>query len=374
MNIKTFVAKIEGMGIDFYTGVPDSQLKALCDYLYLKYGANSNKHIVAANEGAAVGLAAGCYLSTGKPALVYLQNSGIGNAINPIASLLNEKVYDIPCLFVIGWRGEPGVKDEPQHIYQGEITLPLLEVMGINYFTISSDTTDEEYSQYIVEIDSLLKEKKSVAFVVKKDSLVLADKVKYSNEFSITREEAIRQIVTKTSSDHVFVSTTGKASRELFEIREELSQSHENDFLTVGSMGHASMIALGIAINKPERTIWCIDGDGAMVMHMGSALVESKCQCENLIHVVINNGAHESVGGMPVATGATDFCKIAYALGFSHCFSADSIETLDKILDEIMRLKGTRFLEIKTSIFSRKDLGRPTSSPKENKSIFMERL
>ncbi len=240
-------------------------------------------------------LAAGYYLSTGNIPCVYLQNSGIGNIINPVASLLNDRVYGIPCIFIIGWRGEPGTKDEPQHSFQGQVTLKLLEVMDIAYMVIDKATTERDLADKLVEFKTLLDSGKSVAFVVKKGALFYDEKVEYKNENTTRREDIIRRI-TDIAGDDIIVSTTGKTSRELFEIREQKGKSHKYDFLTVGSMGHSSSIALGIALNKPNTRVWCIDGDGAALMHMGSMAVIAAKSPKNYIHVVINNCAHESVG------------------------------------------------------------------------------
>lgn len=249
---------VEMIGSDFYTGVPDSQLKALCDYLMDRYGIDPKHHIIAANEGNCTALAAGYHLATGKVPVVYLQNSGEGNIINPAASLLNDKVYAIPVVFIVGWRGEPGIHDEPQHIYQGEVTVRLLEDMGIASFVIGKETTEEELEAKMNEFRADLAAGKDVAFVIRKGALTDAPKVEYKNDNHMVREEIIRHIV-KVSSEDPIVSTTGKASRELFEIRAANGQSHKYDFLTVGSMGHSSSIALGVAINKPGQRIWCID-------------------------------------------------------------------------------------------------------------------
>ena len=272
MDAKVFLEGIKSLGTGRYYGVPDSQLGAFCDLLYTEYGVGG-EHIVAANEGGAVGLAAGHYLATRKPALVYMQNSGIGNAVNPITSLLNGAVYAIPCIFVIGWRGEPGTKDEPQHVFQGEVTLPLLETLGVSSYVMSKETSEEEFSEYLRQAAADVQQERSCAFVIRKGALSAQSKAEYPNSNTMPRETAIRIIAENADMEDVFVSTTGKASRELFEIREAQGEGHSRDFLTVGSMGHASMIALGIAMEKPETRVWCIDGDGAMVMHLGNALV-----------------------------------------------------------------------------------------------------
>ena len=235
------------LGADFFVGVPDSQLRALCDALMERYG-NHAPHIIAANEGTAAGIAAGHYLATGRSPLVYLQNSGEGNIVNALASLLHEKAYAIPLIFVIGWRGEPGVKDEPQHAYQGEVTLPLLELLQVEHFVLAKETRGEDVRAAMERFRSSLEAGRSVAFVVRKGALAHDTKVSYKNGYALRREEAIRTILDAADESDVFVSTTGKASRELFELREERGEGHERDFLTIGSMGHSSSIALGIAL------------------------------------------------------------------------------------------------------------------------------
>ncbi len=370
MKVEEF---IDTLGVDFFTGVPDSQLKALCDYLMDRYGIDSAHHIIGANEGNCVAIAAGYQLATGKVPVVYMQNSGEGNIINPLASLLNEKVYAIPEIFVIGWRGEPGVKDEPQHIYQGEVTLKLLESMGVPYFVMDKETSREQLAAKMTEFSALLSQGKDVAFVIRKGALSYNASIEYKNGNLMKREEIIRHIVQVSREDPI-VSTTGKASRELFEIRESLSQGHGHDFLTVGSMGHSSSIALGIAINKPERKIWCIDGDGAALMHLGALSVIGNCKPQNLIHIVINNGAHESVGGMPTVASSLNLKDVALACGYPRAVYVSDFAELDRELVLAKAGKGLTFIEVKCAIGARADLGRPTSSPLENKLSFMDSL
>ncbi len=364
---------VEIIGADFYTGVPDSQLKVLCDYLMDRYGIDSKHHIIAANEGNCTALAAGYYLATGKVPVVYMQNSGEGNIINPVASLLNDRVYAIPVVFLVGWRGEPGIHDEPQHIFQGEVTIKLLEDMDISTFIIGKETTDDEVAKAMNEFQKLLAEGKDVAFVIRKDALTNAPKVDYKNNNTMMREEIIQHIVRKSGKDPI-ISTTGKASRELFETRVANGQNHECDFLTVGSMGHSSSIALGVAINKPGTRIWCIDGDGGVLMHMGAMAVIGSYQPKNLIHVVINNGAHETVGGMPTVAGAIDFTALAKSCGYPNVVCVDNFDDLDKELEEAKRRNELSLIEVKCSIGARGDLGRPTIAALKNKQNFMKYL
>lgn len=364
---------VETIGSEFYTGVPDSQLKALCNYLMDRYGIDPKHHVIAANEGNCTALAAGYHLATGKYPVVYMQNSGEGNIINPVASLLNDKVYAIPVIFIVGWRGEPGIHDEPQHIYQGEVTVKLLDDMGIESFIIGKETTDEEVASAMEHFRDVLASGKDVAFVIRKGALTDAPKVEYKNDNTMVREEIIQHIV-KASGEDPIVSTTGKASRELFETRVANGQSHKYDFLTVGSMGHSSSIALGVAINKPDTRVWCVDGDGAVLMHMGSMAVLGANKPKNLIHVVINNGAHETVGGMPTVAAEIDLVAIAKACGYPYAVCVDNFEELDKELEAAKARNELSLIEVKCSIGAREDLGRPTTTALENKENFMEYL
>ena len=370
MKVESF-AKI--IGADFYTGVPDSQLKALCNYLIDTYGIDRKHHIIAANEGNCTAIAAGYHLATGKIPAVYMQNSGEGNIINPVASLLNDKVYAIPMIFIVGWRGEPGVHDEPQHIYQGEVTVRLLDDMDIKTFIISKETTESELTKVMADFRKVLEIGKQVAIVVRKGALSDSPEVSYKNNNKMMREEIIQHIVNATGEDPI-VSTTGKTSRELFETRFAKGQSHKYDFLTVGSMGHTSSIALGIALNKPDQRIWCVDGDGSVLMHMGSMAVIGAIKPNNMIHVVINNGAHDTVGGMPTVATQIDFVSIAKACGYQKAVCVDNYSDLDKELEAAKNINKLSLIEVKCSIGARENLGRPTTSALENKQNFMEYL
>ena len=361
-------------GIDFYTGVPDSFLKGLCDELFARFGTDSPHHIVAHNEGGAIGLCAGHYLATGKPALCYMQNSGLGNSVNPLTSLTDPQVYSVPCLLVIGWRGEPGVKDEPQHIKQGAITLSLLDLLGIPYKVLSPDTSAENFHAAFSCLADTLQYGRPAALVVRKGSLSSNLHPVHVNDASLTREKAAKIILQAAGKDDCFVSTTGKLSREVFEIRETRKEDHSRDFLTVGSMGHSSSIALGIAINKPGQRIWCIDGDGAVLMHMGAMAVIGANRPKNLVHIVINNGAHETVGGMPTVAGELDLVEIAKACGYPKATRVASFEELDQALEDARDYGDLSLIEVLCSIGAREDLGRPTTTALENKKGFMDYL
>ena len=360
-------------GFDFFVGVPDSQLRPLCYWLMSTYGVDPKHHIVAANEGNCVAIAAGYHLATGKTPVVYMQNSGEGNVVNPVASLLDDKVYGIPCVFIIGWRGEPEVHDEPQHVFQGEITLKLLETLGIEYYVIDKDTKAESVKEQLKKWKPLLESGKQVAFVVKKGALEYDAQIKYANAYALNREEVIRRVV-KISKEAPIVSTTGKASRELFEIREANGQDHRYDFLTVGSMGHSSSIALGVAINQPQKKIWCIDGDGAVLMHMGAMAVIGTVCPNNFVHIIINNEAHETVGGMPTVAGKIDLNAVARACGYKSVCSVNTYDDLENELEKAAAANVLSLIEVKCGLGARTNLGRPTTTPVDNKDSFMRHL
>ena len=366
-----FYERLRNYGIDFYAGVPDSLLKNLC--AYITDHADANHNIIAANEGGAVGLAAGHYLATGQPACVYMQNSGEGNIINPLASLTDPEVYNIPVLLLIGWRGRPGVHDEPQHVKQGKVTTGLLNTMGINFDVLSKEENKAE--KQIAKAIKALQNKEVYALVIEKDTFedYMLQNVE-KNDLTMSREEAIQTVAAVLGEKDCIVSTTGMISRELFEYRAAMNQGHERDFLTVGSMGHASQIALGIAMAKPDRKVWCFDGDGATIMHMGSMAVVANKAPKNYIHVVFNNGAHDSVGGQPTVGMKIDLPAIANAVGYKNTFSVSEKSLLTKVVDEVKNIEGTTLLEIKVKKGNRKDLGRPTTTPIQNKEALMEFL
>ena len=370
-----FIETLRQKGIDCFAGVPDSLLKNICAYITDHLDEAHN--IIAANEGAALGLAAGHYLATGQPACVYMQNSGEGNIINPLASLTDQEVYNIPVLLLIGWRGRPGVHDEPQHVKQGKVTTGLLNVMGVNYEVLSKE--EDKATKQIEKAVKALANKEVFALVIEKDTFedYKVQNVE-ENNLTMSREEAIQTVAAALGEKDCIVSTTGMISRELFEYRTAMNQSHERDFLTVGSMGHASQIALGIALAQPERRVWCFDGDGAAIMHMGSMAIVANKVPKNYVHVVFNNGAHDSVGGQPTVGLKMDMPAVAKAVGYKSVYSVDSKDGLEKQLSiinsQLSIYEYPIFLEIRVRKGNRKDLGRPTTTPIQNKDALMQFL
>ncbi|MDD2239915.1 MAG: phosphonopyruvate decarboxylase [Kiritimatiellae bacterium] len=365
-----FLAALEKLDIRFVTGVPDSLLKNVCACLTTHFP--PERHIIATNEGSAVGLAIGHYLATGRPALVYMQNAGLGNVVNPIASLADPQVYGIPMVLMIGWRGEllpDGEQrhDEPQHVKQGQITLAQLEILGIPYRIIDGQCGGSE--PLLKElVESALSQSRPVALVVRKQTFAPFELPMAVETSSLTREAAIRAVVEALPGTVPIVSTTGMASRELFELRKAAGAGQDRDFLTVGGMGHASQIAAGIALAQPKRKTVCLDGDGALLMHMGGLAISA--DCPNLLHVVINNGAHDSVGGQPTKGAVLNFAEIARACGYASVFRTDNPDEIADRIRSMLEGTGSSFLEIKCKRGHRADLGRPTRTPAQSKTDF----
>lgn len=372
MHPKTLFDIVTASGINFFTGVPDSLLGAFCDFI--SENTDENIHIIAANEGNAIALAAGHYLGTGSSGLVYMQNSGIGNAVNPLVSLADKEVYRIPMLLVIGWRGEPGVKDEPQHKKQGSITHQMLDVLGIPYF-VMGDNEESSLSSVNKALDKMRDEHAPVAIVVKKGAFESYSKQNIGQgPYSVTRERAIKIVSDAIGVDDAIVASTGMISRELYEYRSKSGAGHMRDFLTVGSMGHASSIAMGIAKSQPDRRVVCLDGDGAVIMHMGALAVIGSNAANNLTHIIMNNGAHDSVGGHPTAGFKIDLAEIAMACGYKDARSISEEGEIKLSVTELNKKPGPVLIDIRVKKGARADLGRPVSTPIENKHIFMDFL
>ncbi len=368
LRCEDFVGWLSALGLDFYTGVADSLLGPFCFYLNDHVG---NRHVGAANEGGAVALACGYHLATGKIPLVYMQNSGQGNTINPLLSLADPDVYSVPLLLLIGWRGEPGTKDEPQHVKQGKVTIGLLAAMDIPYRVLPSEPAAAQACvQEVLAI--AMTENRPVALLVRTDTFepYTPSAKDITTSFQMTREQALEATVAALNRNDAIVATTGKLSRELYEYRDRNGQGHERDFLTVGGMGHASQIAMGIAVAQPDRQVFCLDGDGAMLMHMGAAAIVGAAGVENFKHVIFNNGVHDSVGGMATAGFSVSFMQIVKGCGYSAAWQVERYEDLVRKIAELRNARGPALLEIMVKKGARADLGRPKTSPIENKTAF----
>ena len=363
INTQEFYNYLINKNLNFFVGVPDSLLKNIC--ACIKMNSPDCNNIIAANEGNAIGIVSGYHISTGKFGVVYMQNSGQGNAVNPLLSLADEDVCRIPMLLMIGWRGEPGVKDEPQHVKQGKVTLPLLEAMGIEYRIL-----EENYQAQIDCCYQYMSEnKKPIALIVKKGSFSEYKIAKAEPRYSMLREEALESIISGIGGGSFIVSTTGKTSREIFEIRERRGEGHAHDFLTVGSMGHTASIALGMSLGT-EKDVYCIDGDGSFIMHMGGMGIVAKNARENLKYILINNGAHESVGGQPTVGFDIDIKNILLSVGFRNVYTASTKNEVEQCIDRLKSEKQGALI-VYVNQGSRDDLGRPTIAPEQNKTDMM---
>lgn len=364
INPKNFLNFLKEVDITFFTGVPDSLLK---DFLLcLDEKIDKKNHIISANEGGAVALAAGYYIGIGNIPLVYMQNSGLGNAVNTLTSLTHSRVYGIPMILLIGWRGEPGRHDEPQHMVQGEVTTSLLDLLNIKYSILPNNNKDAKEIISMARKTSI-SDQSPYALIVKKNTFsAYGKKIKQTYKEELTRERALNIILAQAEENAIFVSTTGMLSRELFEVRENLKQKHDRDFLTVGSMGHASQIALGISLKQTNKIVYCLDGDGAALMHLGCWSVVGHNAFSNFRHILFNNGVHESVGGQSTS-GKVDFQATADSCGYKYELKAQSELELKDSLAKLENHQGPSFLEIQIKPGSRKNLSRPTKTPRESR-------
>lgn len=364
---RDFYSLLADNGIDFFTGVPDSLLKSFC--AYVTENVPADRHLIAANEGGAIGIALGYHLATDKIPLVYMQNSGLGNTVNPLLSLADKEVYATPMLMVVGWRGQPDVKDEPQHVKQGRVMPAMLDVMEIEYADIGT-CLESAKTALKRAFDYMRTESAPFALVVPKGAFAAFKFDTPEEDFVLTREAAIEIVINALPDTTAVVGTTGMTSRELFESRAKAYSGHQRDFLTVGGMGHASQIALGIALQQPGRLTVCLDGDGAALMHMGAMAIIADQAQGNFLHVVLNNGAHGSVGGQPTVGRKVDLPAVARACGYMHVASCDTAASLSQQLEKVADAEGPMFLEVNVRQGHRADLGRPTSSPVQNKNDF----
>ena len=313
VNQEQLFKSLQEQGIDFFTGVPDSLLNDFCLYLCSHYG--NDRHIMAANEGNAIAIATGYYLATGKIPVVYMQNSGIGNATNPLLSLAHPTVYGIPMILVIGWRGDPAIKDHAQHKKQGELTPVLMKDLDIPYDILDNEETVIDKFRWAAAKSQDISA--PVALIAKKGILTQKEKHQdYPKSTLMNREEAISAVIDVFGSDAIYLGTTGRATRELHEQLKLHNIGVGHEFQNVGSMGHVSSVALGMAIARPDKKIIVFDGDAAAVMHLGSLATIGRYQPINLIHILLNNGVNESVGGQPSAGYVVDMTSVAKACGY----------------------------------------------------------
>lgn len=363
-----FFNSLRENNIDFFTGVPDSLLKEFC--FCVTENTSKSQHIINANEGSSIGLSIGYNLSTNKIPLVYFQNSGLGNIINPFTSLAHESVFKIPMLLFIGWRGEPRKKDEPQHIFQGKITEVILRTLEIEYEILNTNTSESIYQLKRV-VKKIEEYQKPIAILVKKNSFSKYSFKSKSKQYNLKREKCIQIIIDNLKSEDIVVSTTGKTSRELNEVSDK-NESKNPMFYTIGGMGHANQISLGISNNCSKR-VFCFDGDGSVIMHMGSMGIVGNNAKNNYYHVLFNNGTHESVGGQPTIGDVINFELLSKSLGYKNYHKLTSERDLSYFFkNTIDSVEGPVLIEVLVGSSSRSDLGRPKETPLEQKNKFIK--
>lgn len=366
IDTKAFYQALLKKQTDFFAGVPDSLLQHLC--ACIQENSPADRNIITANEGNAIALASGYHIATGKYGVVYMQNSGLGNTVNPLLSLADADVYAIPMLLLIGWRGEPGMQDEPQHITQGRLTLPLLDTMQIRWMVL-----DENYTNQLDECYHYMQtQQKPIALVVKKGTFSAYPLTLPAPRFALKREPALEIILDNVAPDSLVVSTTGKTSREIFEIRERNQQGHALDFLTVGAMGHTASIAFGMSLGT-DKNVYCIDGDGSFLMHMGGLAVAVQKNLHNFKYILLNNGAHESVGGQPTIALELDIPQMLKGMGFQQVVTAQTPEQIRTGTQALSETSQSALI-VHLDQGSREALGRPTIPPKQNKQDMMAML
>ena len=366
---QVYLSQLQKIGVSTFAGVPDSLLKDFCACITEK--ASPENHLITSNEGAAVAYGIGNYIATGNVPLIYLQNSGLGNIINPLLSLASPEVYGIPMIILTGWRGELGVKDEPQHVHQGRVMIDSISAMEIPYIVLDKDE-DIALRQTKQALSDAQKNNTPIIIAVKKNTFSKYSPNQNLSNLTLSREKSISEVIEYIPKKSVVVSTTGMPSRELFELREKNKSGHENDFLTVGGMGHASKIALGIAKAKNDLPVFCLDGDGAALMHMGSMAIIGQSQATNFVHIILNNGVHDSVGGQPTVGFDIKFCEVASACGYNSSASASSVNEIKNCFNSIENSPGPHLIEIRVKPGNRNDLGRPSTTPESNKKALME--
>jgi len=344
---KKLVDYLKRSNVEFITGVPDTLLNDFC--LSVDDQWPQEHHIIAANEGNAVGLAAGYHLASNSVPLVYMQNSGIGNTLNPLVSLTNKDVYGIPMILLIGWRGDPSINDWPQHKKQGELTTVLLDDLDIPY-KIPEDDLGDVVASFDWAIKTAKENSSPVAIIAKKGIFERGEKEDAStlpSIYNLTRETAMECIIDSIPEDSICVATTGRAARELHALRDFKKMGHDRDFLNVGAMGHASSIATGIAISKKDNLVVCFDGDAGAIMHLGSFTTSGLIKQNNLLHIVLNNGAHESVGGQPSAGFNSNLTGIAKNSGYNTIDSpVKTKEELEDAVKKALKNSGPNFIEV----------------------------
>ena len=366
IEVNSLVSLLKKNNCDFFTGVPDSVLKELSIKLQNK---NKKKHIIATNEGSAVSLGIGHYLSTKRVPCIYMQNSGLSNALNPLISIAHKRVYSIPLILVIGWRGSPRIKDEPQHNIKGEITENILKLLNIKYTILRSNNDLNKFDKQI----KLAKKKSSiVACLIEQGTLTKNKKTNKKKDFyNLDKEIFLKTLLLTLKKNTKIISSTGFNSREIMYLRKKFKITNGRDFYMVGGMGHTSSVALGYSLSNKKNVI-CIDGDGSLLMHLGSIKTAGTFANKNFKYILLNNNSHDSVGNQSTYANNVNFEKLSKSLGFKKFYSIKNKINLKKKIKTFLSEKELSFLEIKISNSKIKKLPRPTDLLKIKK-IFMNK-
>lgn len=351
IKVITLIRLLKKNNINFFTGVPDSVLKELSFFLK-----NHKKHVIATNEGAAVSIGIGNYLSSKKVPCIYMQNSGLSNALNPLISIAHKKVYSIPLILIIGWRGSPKIKDEPQHNVKGKITEDILKLLNINYSILRSN---KDIIKFEKQIKFAKKNKSIVACLIEQGTLEKITKINIKENFyKLNKEYFLKMLLKNIKGSSKIISSTGYNSRELMYLRKKYNFKKSKDFYMVGGMGHTASVALGYSLNSKNKTI-CIDGDGSFLMHLGSIKTAGTFAKNNFKYVLLNNNTHDSVGGQNTYADNINFEKLSKSLGFKKFYSIKDKQNIAKNIKKFINVKKPSFLEVKITNSNIKDLPRP---------------
>jgi len=365
IKVNSLINLLKKNNSNFFTGVPDSVLKELSYSLQKK---NKNNHIIATNEGAAVSLGIGHYLSTKNVPCIYMQNSGLSNALNPLISIAHEKVYSIPLILIIGWRGSPRIKDEPQHNVKGKITESILKLLNIKYTIIRSNSDLKKFDKQI----KIAKKKNTiVACLIEQGTLEKIERTNKRNDFyKLNKEFFLKTLLQIIDKNTKIIASTGYNSRELMYLRSKYNITKNKDFYMVGGMGHTASVALGYSLSSKKKTI-CIDGDGSLLMHLGSIKTAGTFANKNFKYILLNNNSHDSVGGQNTYANDINFKKLSISLGFKNFYSIKDGKNLKKNIQDFLKSNTLNFLEVKVSNSKIKKLPRPTDLIKIKK-LFMK--
>ena len=354
IKVESLVKILKRNKSTFFTGVPDSVLKELS---YTLQNKDKKEHIIATNEGTAVSIGIGHYLSTKEVPCVYMQNSGLSNALNPLLSIAHEKVYAIPLILIIGWRGSPRIKDEPQHNVKGKITESILKLLNIKYTILRSINDLDKFEKQI----KFSKKKNSiVACLIEQGTLEKIDRIKKNSDFyKLNKELFLKTLLQSLDKNTKVISSTGYNSRELMHIRSKYKIIKTKDFYMVGGMGHTSSVALGYSLTSKKKII-CIDGDGSFLMHLGAIKTAGTFANKNFKYILLNNNSHDSVGGQNTYANNINFEKLSKSLGFKKFYSIKNDKNLKKTIKTFLSDDTLSFLEVKVSNSKIKNLPRPT--------------